>query len=657
MGKLVRAQAICNSEVAFIAWEADGAIDGCLGFMVTRVHLDANGMEIERRNLPAWVAFETQSNPDWEEQDTSVWPIQKFSWRDLTLRRSRDKLAIRPLDFSVRYEIVPVGLAGPGRPAVPASATAQPGKYKGKPIALHLCGAPVLSNVIRVSLRHGDAAAAFTNGILSTQNLRKQLKTPAGKAPTKAQVDKHIAKAGDAIREFLAGDVLPTLRLLFQRANDIGGKVLLALYELADDELIDLLLANQARLELILTTAGNVPPKKGSGKPAQWDTTNADARAALAKVLGKRLHSRWFNNSAHIGHNKFAVLLSSTGATEAVWTGSTNWTPTGLCAQTNNTVIVNSPDVAGLYRNYWQRLLADKLPTPKPQSAPLASNQGAALRSSNTKAFGFTLDQGQTAGSIWFSPNTAKVGTPATRTVPGDLADVFQLMKAAKQAIFFLVFNPGRTSDDEGDDLNTVVAAGIEFGRLDPGLIVTGAISDPTAVPGYVAPPKGAPKPKVKIPQLAIFKPAGAPNVLMIRAAAINDLIGDFQRELLSAGHAIIHDKIVVIDPMSEQDCVVITGSHNLGFKASYANDENLLIIRGNRSLALAYATHVLDVYEHYKFRAALEQQKREALLAGKKVPAQPTGKGFLQTRPDWQEPYFDGRKGREGAYFLSAPL
>ncbi len=69
----------------------------------------------------------------------------------------------------------------------------------------------------------------------------------------------------------------------------------------------------------------------------------------------------------------------------------------------------------------------------------------------------------------------------------------------------------------------------------------------------------------------------------MIRAAAIKDLVGDFQRELLSAGHAIIHDKIVVIDPMSETDCVVITGSHNLGFKASYANDENMLVLRGNR--------------------------------------------------------------------------
>src|SRR5262249_50323328 len=152
------------------------------------------------------------------------------------------------------------------------------------------------------------------------------------------------------------------------------------------------------------------------------------------------------------------------------------------------------------------------------------------------------------------------VGTPQTRTAPPDLKVVFALMKQAKQAILFLVFNPGRTAEG-GEDVNTVVAAGIDFGRLDPSLFVSGAISDPTAMPGYTSPPKGSSTPSaVKPPLPAIFVPNGAPNVLIIRAAAIDDLIGDFQRELLTIGHAIIHDKIVVIDPMSEKDCVVITG-------------------------------------------------------------------------------------------------
>lgn len=133
---------------------------------------------------------------------------------------------------------------------------------------------------------------------------------------------------------------------------------------------------------------------------------------------------------------------------------------------------------------------------------------------------------------------------------------------------------------------------------------------------------------------------------------AINDLVGDFHKELSSAGHAIIHDKIVVIDPMSKTDCTVITGSHNLGFKASYANDENMVIIRGQSELALAYTVHVLDLYDHFKFRAVLEQQNRDAMLSGQSAPKRPSDKGFLETTDKWQDPYLAGQKGRELDYW-----
>jgi len=63
----------------------------------------------------------------------------------------------------------------------------------------------------------------------------------------------------------------------------------------------------------------------------------------------------------------------------------------------------------------------------------------------------------------------------------------------------------------------------------------------------------------------------------------------------LSLAFATIHDKIVVIDPFSD-NCTVITGSHNLGYTASFKNDENMLIIRNDKGIAQAYATHVLDM-------------------------------------------------------------
>jgi phosphatidylserine/phosphatidylglycerophosphate/cardiolipin synthase-like enzyme len=111
------------------------------------------------------------------------------------------------------------------------------------------------------------------------------------------------------------------------------------------------------------------------------------------------------------------------------------------------------------------------------------------------------------------------------------------------------------------------------------------------------------------------------------------------------SAHAIIHDKIVVIDPLSDQ-CVVITGSHNLGYRASYNNDENLLIIRGNRALAEAYAAHVLDVYDHYRFRAAVHRDGENAWDG-------------LDATPAWQNKYFAaGSKARaELDYWMTYPI
>lgn len=624
MPGIVKARVFCNDEVAYLAWETDGKIPGCLGFMITRIFVETG----ERRVLPSWVAFKTQSNPDWEAQDTSVWPTQKFSWRDLTLRRSRDSLATRSGPLRVRYEIRPVGPMQPGLTPVPVTETARPGRYQGKPIPLAFYGDAVETDEIVATNDLGEVSVGFNNGILSTQNLRKQLNTPAGKAPSVARVRERITTVGDPLRRYLAGDVLVLLKTLFERAQAEDGRIYAALYELADPELVDLLEANADRLDLILSTAGK---DEDSG---EWDATNADARRRLRKAIGKaRMQDRMFNTSAGIGHNKFAVLVVDDEPV-AVWTGSANWTPTGLCAQTNNTIVFRSREVAAHYLAYWQRLHADRQPVPRPLSKANNANQGTELREANATGYAANLDDGATRARLWFSPNTPKRGSPATRTVPPDLQEVFELMSNARHSILFLAFNPGRTTED-GEDLNTAVAAALAFGRHRPDLFVTGVVSDPMAMPGYQ--PRDPDAPKLPLP--AIFSPAGAPNVLVLRAAALNDLIGNFQKELLKIGHAIIHDKVVVIDPLSDEHCAVVTGSHNLGFKASYANDENLAIIRGNKALASAYAVHVLDVFEHYRFRAVQEDRARQAKLSGKAVK-NVIDRGFLSVDDSWQDKY-----------------
>jgi hypothetical protein len=73
---------------------------------------------------------------------------------------------------------------------------------------------------------------------------------------------------------------------------------------------------------------------------------------------------------------------------------------------------------------------------------------------------------------------------------------------------------------------------------------------------------------------------------------------------------------------MSETNCVVVMGSHNQGYKASYANDEDLF--RANRALALTY-THIMDVYDDHRWRCQIQGKQQHAW----------TG---LVTTPDWQQ-------------------
>ncbi len=615
MGKIISAHAYANNEVAFIAWSVDGMIDGCLGFDILRIRIDKKE---EPKGLATFVPFKGQRNPSWSAQDTGVWPVQKLFWRDLTLRRHRSDSGRRESGFQVKYSIRPVGDLKPGMEEVPVR---QPNSYDGPRRKLGYLGPAKQTNTIMIDDDFGGIRATFTNGILSGQWLRHAIEDE-GNEFNKKNIQDAIADQTSKIRSYLTGDVLETLKLFLTDKKYASGKLRLALYELDDKELIELLVKNKRRVEIILSNTS-----KGRGGKA-WDGTNKDSRAALKKA-GVKVHDRMFNNN-HIGHNKFAVWLNP--APKAVMTGSTNWTPTGLCGQSNNALILESSQLATGYNTYWENLLKDKFPNPKPltRAGTKVQVQGPGLRQADltpTKAAvkGFPIQ-------AWYSPNTAAV--KKGKAAPPDLQVLFDLMAKAKQAIFFLAFLPSRAGAD------SIISTAIDASKKNKELIVAGAISDVTAMPGYVP---GDKKARSKAKQEGV-KPftfdSGGTHI--VRAAALDGPIGDFEEELLKVGMAVVHDKIVVIDPLSA-NCIVATGSHNLGFKASYENDENLLIIEGNKSLASAYAVHVLDVYDHYRFRAW--QAKAEA-------EGKPFFEGNIETDDRWLRRQLKKKPGDISQYF-----
>lgn len=647
MAALVSARAWANNEVAYIAWAADGRIDGCLGFEVVRVIVHDDG-RLERINCATWVPFKGQHNPDWLPQDTGVWPVQKFSWRDLTARKRRDGMARRADELTLRYEIRAVGKAGPGREPVPANGLAQAwialrdargeplrdaqGKvrrvkgpaYQGRPRPLAYLGPAVVSNELRLTTRRGPFRSTFTNGILAAQWLANVLDAD-GTIGRNELLDK-IGNPKDPHRKYLAGDVLPLLHELFARP----GRFLLALYELDDEELEALLVDNAGRVRLILANTG-------ANAQGEWDARNAPARARLKKAKVD-VQDRMFNNDVHIGHNKFVVHLDAAGQPLAVFTGSTNWTSTGVAGQTNNALLIEDPAVASIYAGYWERLHRDKLPAPRPRrsSTMPASQPGAALRAANGAGSPALALPGNASLRVWFAPNRPERTRPPgdKAATPPDLVDVYRLIRAARQAVLFLAFYPSQRGAD------SIIAEAVALGLKDPGVLVTGAVSSPQAMPNY--------DPGAKDTQPATYERR---NVSIVRAARIDEktLLGDLNVEPLTALGgigAIIHDKILVIDPHDPVRCAIVLGSHNLGYKASYSNDENLVIVQGQRDLAQAYAVHVLDVFDHYRFRAIENELARQG---------KPGWSGFLDITDKWQDGYVSGRKGALGRYVAAS--
>jgi phosphatidylserine/phosphatidylglycerophosphate/cardiolipin synthase-like enzyme len=510
--------AISNNDIALIAWKLDKKVPGCLGFAIYRK--DSSGRETP---LPAWVGFEDQTNPGWKARTTVEWPVQKFTWRDLEAKRGE----------TYTYRITP--MVGTPAALTPDSPLSQ------------------VTNPVTITEKRGSFSAFFNRGILSTQSLSHRM-AGAGGSPGFGSLMGKINKPGDPLRDQLSGQLREAMLGLFSRAKSRDLEMYCALYELTDPELIQQLLDAKGFVHVILSNAG------------KDDDENAPARKALHDA-GIDVTDRMVAEG-HIGHNKFAVLTARGGKpAAAVWTGSTNWTDTGLCAQCNNGLLVESPELASAYKDYWDRLWAD------------GSAQGQTLRMANQRPRTATIP-GTTEADVWYSPNTKQTSKPSNAATPLDMAEVFSAMDDAKDA-----------------------------------LLVRGAVTDPRAVDDF---------------ETHLYHRSAAPgSAEVVAAAAINDQFGYWEKELLKApgAHAIIHDKIVVVDPLSPA-CVVITGSHNLGFRASYNNDENLLIIRGNQDLARAYAAHVMDVYDHYRWRFTL----------GKNGDRAWTG---LARDDGWQDKYF----------------
>jgi phosphatidylserine/phosphatidylglycerophosphate/cardiolipin synthase-like enzyme len=126
----------------------------------------------------------------------------------------------------------------------------------------------------------------------------------------------------------------------------------------------------------------------------------------------------------------------------------------------------------------------------------------------------------------------------------------------------------------------------------------------------------------------------------IVLPAAIDDRLKYWLPEMKSFTIVMVHSKLIVVDPFGDHP-VVITGSHNLGPKASSENDDNLVIVENDSVLAAQYAVNVMTVYNQYRWRY---------FRAVSKPPDKWDG---LASADTWQNDYFQGEKLRELEFWL----
>jgi phosphatidylserine/phosphatidylglycerophosphate/cardiolipin synthase-like enzyme len=238
-----------------------------------------------------------------------------------------------------------------------------------------------------------------------------------------------------------------------------------------------------------------------------------------------------------------------------------------------------------LYRKQWDRLRDASPPKLDPANFPKS------LLTANDEAT--TLSVG-----------AAEVTVQFTRTSDGsDMEALRELIDSAKDSILFLMFTPGkqglhtlagqRANDRHMYVRGVVSTVGNEKGDSDKNVLDVSLVSSDK---------------KFKPDRYTVVQPQGNDGDIGPWIAEVTR--GTFLSQI---GHAIVHSKVLVIDPLSD-DPIVVTGSHNFSAPASEKNDENLVIIRGHKDLAVAYATYVMSVYQHYRYRSYI----RESLAAGK---------------------------------------
>jgi phosphatidylserine/phosphatidylglycerophosphate/cardiolipin synthase-like enzyme len=323
------------------------------------------------------------------------------------------------------------------------------------------------------------------------------------------------------------------------------------------------------------------------------------------------------NNRNDIQHNKFMVLLKGAAkAPREVWTGSTNLSNGGFHGQTNVGHWVRNPDVAASYAAYWELLKSD------PGGV---EGEPQAKKNADRKAY---RDAVMALGD-----------PPATwQVIPGGVSTVFSPRTGPAVADLYVSIL------DAAKDVGGVTLAFGVSKRFKNALVDNRAAN---AVTFLLLEKKDKPNPNSNAPFVAL---TAKHNVYQAWGSYLRDPVYQWARETnaralrLNSHVAYIHSKFMLKDPLGG-DPVVVTGSANFSDDSNNANDENMLLIRGDGRVADIYFTEFNRLFNHYYFRSIQEVMSGAAPSAN--ASADSSSSLFLDETDGWLKKYSPGKLRR----------
>src|SRR5581483_1943948 len=211
--------AYANNDQAIIVWKYEKAITNCIGFAIFRKHQGQSDAAAEA--IPNKVGFADEQYQPSEQRPSTIWPIQRFTWVDFTVK----------MNDVVLYKVVPI-LLEHGR-LVKDEANAS--DWIG-PVSI------VTGTQLQAYFNRGLISSPFFSHL--KQHFANKLKETAVKAITGGSSNR---------RDFLGGHLSRKLfSLLDKMAANNRLSVYGALYELQQDDLIEKLkkIGNRAHIVL-----------------------------------------------------------------------------------------------------------------------------------------------------------------------------------------------------------------------------------------------------------------------------------------------------------------------------------------------------------------------------------------------------------------------